>query len=269
MTVPDTLDFAPYAPSVPFERLAGPYQMAKDGSELVLGLQTQMHHAGVHGQAHPAAIMAFGDFALYALINHHSGGAYANRIPSDEETIVTLTVDVELLGPVPVGEMLIARGEVFRESKRLVGARTIISTVDGRQVARMGGLWSRTIMPARKDIAPLISAALPAHCAASFRSHLGADTLPMMVLPQHCNDLAISHGGCLLAITTFAIEDALMRHGRPRQLVSFHGDFLAPGRSGQCLDVNITLTNGRTHLVHADGAIKVGATALMQFHAIG
>jgi acyl-coenzyme A thioesterase PaaI-like protein len=268
MSAANKFHFTPYAPSVPFERLAGPYQVARDGAALVLGLQTQAHHAGIQGQIHPAAIAAFGDFALYALINHHSGGAYANRIPSDEETIVTLSADVELLGTAAIGETLIARGHVFRESKRLFGVRTIISTLDGRPVARIGGLWSRTIMPARIEGAAPASCVLPVPTGQTFRSHLGAEKLPMAVCIQHCNDLSISHGGCLLALAVFAAEDAILQTGKAAQLVSFHAAFLAPGRAEQSLDVDVTLTDGHAGLIHADGAVKACSQPLMSFHSI-
>ncbi len=261
-------DFTPYAPSVPFERLAGPYLMAQDSAGLLLGFQTKACHANAAGQVHPAAIMAFGDFALYALINHHSGGAYANRVPSDEETIVTLSADTELLSSIAVGETLVARGYIARESRRMFIVRTIISTSNGKLVARMGGLWSKTIVPAQSGVALPKPADAPSEMASSFRSLLAMDKLPLVISAQHCNDLAILHGGCTLAVAAYAMEDALQQNGRMRPLVSMHADFFAPGRAGQSVGANITLTPGQSGVIHAEGTVRADDKQLMAFHAI-
>jgi acyl-coenzyme A thioesterase PaaI-like protein len=257
--------FLPYAPSVPFERLAGPYLI---GDGVLPAFQTHANHAGVRGQVHPAAIMAFGDFALYALINHHSGGAYANRAPSDEETIVTLTADFDMLRDVAVGEMLIARGHVIRESKRLIVVRGVITTADGRHVARIGGLWSKTLMPLRADTQSLAPQTVPHSDALSFRAHLSMQHVPVVIGPQHCNDLAIAHGGCLISLAVMAIEDALEKQNQSGALLTFHADFLAAGRDGQALDASLTLIEGRAAMLHMDGAVISGDTRLIAFNAI-
>lgn len=257
-------DFVPYVASVPFERLAGPYLMAEGG---VFGFQTQAHHVSKQGQVHPAAIMAFGDFALYALINHHSNGAYANRVPSDEETIVTLTADFELLCDVPAGEMLLGSGHIVRESKRLIVARGVIATRDGRRVAHIGGVWSKTQVPPLTH-APYTADTPIEKSTESYRSKLGADTLPIIVGPQHCNDLAIVHGGCFISLAAMAIDDAMALRGTSGQLLTFHADFLAAGRAGQTLDTCVTLFEGRTAMLHADGAIMCVGQHLMAFNAI-
>jgi acyl-coenzyme A thioesterase PaaI-like protein len=257
-------EFVPYVASVPFERLAGPYLMADGG---VFGFQTHAHHVGKQVQVHPAAIMAFGDFALYALINHHSNGAYASRMPSDEETIVTLTADFELLCDVAVGEMLLVRGHIVRESKRLIVARGVITTGDGRRVAHIGGLWSKTLVPPLTH-APSTADTQIEKITQSFRSRLSADTLPIIIGPQHCNDLAIVHGGCLISLAVLAIDYAMALRGASGQLLTFHADFLAAGRAGQTLDTPVTLFEGRAGVIHADGTIMNVGQHLMAFNAI-
>jgi acyl-coenzyme A thioesterase PaaI-like protein len=256
------MGFTPYKNTVPFERLAGPYLEGEVNGRFCLGLQTKDYHRDEAGNLDDAAIIAFADFALYALVNHHNDGAYANRCPVDEETIVTLTADITLLGEAKPGDMLHACGNIVSNGKRTIIVQGTIRTERGCAIAAIGGLWARVKVPALVESAGASGnpqSLLPG--TGPFRAHLGMGQLPFAATPRHCNDLTIVHGGALLSAAVYAVRDC----AEASHISTLHAQFLRPGRAGQLLTVSNMLQKGRGERCYLQGKIQANEETLMLF----
>ncbi len=139
MTVPDG-EFAGWTvwPDEPFEyETAGPFYFRVDQTGPVSAFRAARKHMNAGGVMHGGCLMAFADFALFAIAHDGLQGGYG----------LTVAFTSEFLDGPRIGEYVEARGEVLREGGSLVFVRGIV-TSDGRPCLNFSGtIKKRRTMP--------------------------------------------------------------------------------------------------------------------------
>jgi len=107
---------------------AGPFYFRKEEESYVSAFRAARKHMNAGGVMHGGCLMAFADFALFALCYDYIDGNYG----------VTVAFNCEFIdGPV-IGELIEARGEVIRAGGSLIFIRGIV-TADGRPCLNFSG----------------------------------------------------------------------------------------------------------------------------------
>jgi len=106
---------------------AGPFYYKKEDDGYVAAFRARPKHMNAGGSMHGGCLMAFGDFALFAIATD-----------SLETYGVTVAFNCEFIdGPV-VGELIESRGEVIRAGGSLIFVRGIV-TANGRPCLNFSG----------------------------------------------------------------------------------------------------------------------------------
>ena len=105
----------------------GPFYYKEEGDSYVSAFRAAPKHMNAGGVMHGGCLMAFGDFALFALATDHF-----------DNYGVTVAFNCEFIdGPI-IGELIEARGEVIRAGGSLIFVRGII-TAEGRPCLNFSG----------------------------------------------------------------------------------------------------------------------------------
>ena len=124
VTIPN--GFSLYADQGPFLEHVGPIYVRGEGTDMVLGVQTDEHHANHRGTIQGGLLSTFADFALGRAI-----GADAD----DDRPRATVSLTVDFLKPAEPGDWIEARAKVDRVGGTLAFADCAL-TVGDREVVR-------------------------------------------------------------------------------------------------------------------------------------
>lgn len=112
-----------YWPEDPFEARAGPFYMSEDAGGPVCAFRVEDRHLNAGRVVHGGCLMAFADFALFAIAGPVMEGAFG----------VTVSFASEFVGPARPGQRVEARGEVTGGGRSLVFVRGV-ARADGAAV---------------------------------------------------------------------------------------------------------------------------------------
>lgn len=116
-------------PDEPFEyETAGPFYFRIDENGPVSAFRAERKHMNAGGVMHGGCLMAFADFALFAIAHDGLQDSYG----------LTVAFTSEFLDGPLVGEYIEARGEMLREGASLVFVRGIV-TSNGRPCLNFSG----------------------------------------------------------------------------------------------------------------------------------
>lgn len=113
----------------PYETHAGPFVCRVEGGAMVSAFLPERRHMNGTGAIHGGALMSFADFALFSI-------GY-NALKGDVSA-VTLTLSSEFVGAGAEGAIVLAHGDLIRETGSLVFARGIL-TQEGRPLLTFSG----------------------------------------------------------------------------------------------------------------------------------
>ena len=100
----------------PAEDLIGPFYLNRDGEKTIAGMRVEAKHCNGMETVHGGVLMTFADFALCA----HA------RYLTDDQHIVTVTLNTEFVDGAPIGSWLESRSEIIRRTHRLVFVQGLI-----------------------------------------------------------------------------------------------------------------------------------------------
>lgn len=113
-----------------FETRAGPFYMRRDDNgRSVSAFRAEARHMNGAGFMHGGCMMTFADFALFSIAHTELGQTYG----------VTLNLSGDFLGPIAVGQLVEARGEVTRGGGKTIFVRGMI-TGDGTPALSFTGI---------------------------------------------------------------------------------------------------------------------------------
>ena len=257
----------PAVMAVPFEKLAGPYQVECDERGLFCRLQTDARHRGVDDLVDAAAMLAFADFAMFVFANHASEDRYADRRARGTETIVTASFGADIISLPAIGEELVARGAVTRDDHRRLLVEGMIDS-DGQPLLSFHGIWVRTKLTA-DPIGDEFDAnnAQTSSAAKDFLSLIGPlqsdgdGALSLVIEPRHCNLLGIAHGGLLLSLVALG-------HRTKMPAVTLRSvtlDFYSPAHARA--DVAVMFSDLGTQRRATRGRLRCGNLDIARFNA--
>jgi len=116
-----------------FQSLIGPFYARKADGQAVCAFRAERRHMNIGGRMHGGCLMAFADFALFMIARDGLEGG----------TVVTVTLDNQLLAGVREGELGEGHGEVTRTGASLIFARGEL-TSGGKAVLTFSGVIKRT-----------------------------------------------------------------------------------------------------------------------------
>ncbi len=126
-------------PDEPFEfETVGPFHFRIDEKGPVSAFRAQRKHMNGAGVMHGGCLMAFADFALFAIAHDGLQNSYG----------LTVAFTSEFLDGPREGEWVEARGELLREGGSLVFVRGIV-TSDGRPCLNFSGTIKKVRKPAQ------------------------------------------------------------------------------------------------------------------------
>lgn len=126
--------------AAPINHLFGASLRVHEGrAEVVIPVQEKLYHAAdaVHGSAY---FKALDDAAFFA----------ANSLVEDV-FVLTVSFNLYLTRPISTG-LMVARGEVVHQSRRLFVADSVLEDSQGRQIARGSGIFMRSSIELSPDI---------------------------------------------------------------------------------------------------------------------
>ena len=99
----------------PFEDVIGPFYIKKmDNGSFETACEVKAINANSSGSCHGGYLMAFADFSLFAFAGDCFGG---------EVSGVTVSLNNDFLSAAYVGEVMIGRGEISKETGSMIFAR--------------------------------------------------------------------------------------------------------------------------------------------------
>ncbi len=121
-------------PSEPFSDLSGPIYRRPDGNGgWIVGFLAEARHANASGSVHGGMLATLCDYAL--------GANAAERCGSDQ-SVSTITLNIDYVGAGRVGEWIEAETTMDKESGRLKFANCIVRGQCGRALLRSSGVFS-------------------------------------------------------------------------------------------------------------------------------
>ena len=121
-----------YWPDDPFEARAGPFYMRVEEEGPVAAFRAAPQHCNAGAVVHGGCLMAFADFALFAIAGPVMEGTYG----------VTVSFASEFVGPARAGQRVEARGEVTGGGRSLLFVRGL-ARADGAAVLSFSGTIKR------------------------------------------------------------------------------------------------------------------------------
>ena len=112
-----------------YARTLGQVYCRRDGDDGLIGFETSPDNGNMLGKLHGGFLMTAMDSSLF-FISHMMLGT---------ESVVTLQAGTDFLTPGEVGEPIVVRGRVVKESGRLIWLRGVIEQRDG---AALTAQWS-------------------------------------------------------------------------------------------------------------------------------
>jgi uncharacterized protein (TIGR00369 family) len=138
LPVPDALaGFARWPRRSPFGDAAGPLFFRADEERLTFATRIEERHGNVGGYAHGGMLSTFADLAL----------GYATACSTDPPTRMrTVSLTIDYIGAVSVGDTLLATPQVLRVGSRLAHA-TALLTVGDAPMARASATFAVVAAP--------------------------------------------------------------------------------------------------------------------------
>lgn len=121
----------------PFETNAGPFYFRMEGEVARCAFQPRREHMNGIDTIHGGLLMAFVDFALFAIARNALAGSRA----------VTLTCNHEFLSAGDLNGMIEARGEVLRNARSVIFVRGLVTQVSRPLLAFSGTLKKINTVP--------------------------------------------------------------------------------------------------------------------------
>ncbi len=122
-------DWEKWPAEEPFEDMAGPFFFKKTPEGYVAGFRSERKHMNGGGAIHGGMLMTFADYALFAIATDELAGTPA----------VTISLNGEFTSAGSEGAMVIARGEVVRNTGSMVFVRGVIE-IDGDVLLNFSGI---------------------------------------------------------------------------------------------------------------------------------
>lgn len=126
--------FRPITMGGPFIAANGPLYGCWTGSRLQLGFRVETRHANPIGTCHGGMLATFCDMLLPALVMYQGSDGRRAFMP-------TIGLQVDYLGPAPVGTWVQGEGEVLRRTRSMVFVQAQV-TSDGNAAVRTSGIFS-------------------------------------------------------------------------------------------------------------------------------
>jgi len=130
--------FVPIGPTSPFNELAGPFHVRRDGATFTIGMLVEPKHQNSRGIVHGGMICTLIDFAM----------GYAARYVTDPpRSLVTSSLSVDFAANARPGDWIEARTDVMRSGTRVAFVNCFVYLGEVRiargsgtfQVVRSGG----------------------------------------------------------------------------------------------------------------------------------
>ncbi len=113
-----------------FERLIGPFHVKReDGGGVVCAFRAEPRHMNGGGSMHGGCIMSLADTSLFVIGHDAMNG----------QSGVTVSFTGDFVGPVRIGDLVEARGEVVRDGGSLMFVRGLV-TASGRPALNFSGV---------------------------------------------------------------------------------------------------------------------------------
>jgi uncharacterized protein (TIGR00369 family) len=113
--------FARWSRTSPFGDAAGPLLFRADCDRLTFATRVEERHANARGQAHGGMLSTFADLAL----------GYAAAFSTDPPTALrTVSVNIDFIAPVAIGDVVTATPHVLRVGSRLAHASAVLFVGD-------------------------------------------------------------------------------------------------------------------------------------------
>ncbi|QPC99827.1 MULTISPECIES: PaaI family thioesterase [Qipengyuania] len=112
-----------------FETRTGPFYMREEGDSWVSAFRAGPQHMNGGGSMHGGCMLTFADFALFSIAYPELGNSFG----------VTINLSGDFLGPIAVGELVEARGEITRGGGKTIFVRGMI-TGDGKPALSFTGI---------------------------------------------------------------------------------------------------------------------------------
>jgi acyl-coenzyme A thioesterase 13 len=133
--------FEPWSRRSPFGDAAGPLLFRADGGRLTFATRVEERHANTSGSAHGGMLSTFADLALgYAV-------AFSTEPPT---ALRTVSVTIDFIAAVGVGDVLTATPQVLRVGSRLAHATAIV-VVGEVPVARASATFAVVALPPSEE----------------------------------------------------------------------------------------------------------------------
>ena len=105
----------------PYETAIGPFYFKTEADGRALcAFEPKPHHLNGGGSIHGGCLMSFADFALFGIAHNTLAGAHA----------VTLTFSSEFVGAGGLDGLVEARGEIIRDTRRVIFVRGIVTQAE-------------------------------------------------------------------------------------------------------------------------------------------
>lgn len=130
-TIPD--GFRPIAMGGPFIEVNGPLYGRWTGERLQLGFRVEPRHVNPVGTCHGGMLASFCDMLLPAMTMYQGSDGRRSFLP-------TINLQIDYLGPAPLGSWVQGEGEVLRRTRTMVFAQAQV-VADGEPALRCSGIF--------------------------------------------------------------------------------------------------------------------------------
>jgi uncharacterized protein (TIGR00369 family) len=117
-------------PAADFPTLVGPFWSREEGKDVRLAFVVEQKHLNRASIVHGGMLMTFADQAM----------AFSARRATGGKRHATIELNIQFVGPVQLGEFVVARSEVVRVTRSVVFMRSTMF-VGTRIVAATNGIW--------------------------------------------------------------------------------------------------------------------------------
>ena len=117
----------------PFIAQNGPFYARWTGSKLQLGFRVEQRHTNPIDTCHGGMLATFCDMLMPALAMYQGGNGERRFLP-------TVNLQIDYLGPAPLGSWVQGEGEVLRRTRNLVFIQALVQA-DGALALRVSGIF--------------------------------------------------------------------------------------------------------------------------------
>jgi uncharacterized protein (TIGR00369 family) len=125
--------FRPIEIGGPFVRANGPLYGRWTGTHLQLGFRVEERHTNPIGTCHGGMMATFCDMLMPMLSMYQGSDGRRSFLP-------TINLQVDYLGPAPIGSWVQGQGEVLRRTRTMVFVQGLVEA-DGEPALRTSGIF--------------------------------------------------------------------------------------------------------------------------------